>query len=148
MTRPYKKEAIAELPRATKRDLLRNKVVDIDAKFSKAISDILCSIGELRARIEENAAEYSKLKQTCNEYFDVIDSNTINKRNIEEYQQQTDGYLNGHDMKIQALEAQVKKLFSTKEDKPYTLKLSNSPETRIKTLVLKLQDAIKEYNRG
>ena len=50
MTRPYKKEAIAELPRATKRDLLRNKVVDIDAKFSKAISDILCSIGELRAR--------------------------------------------------------------------------------------------------
>jgi len=117
MTRPYKKEAIAELPRATKRDLLRNKVVDIDAKFSKAISDILCSIGELRARIEENAAEYSKLKQTCNEYFDVIDSNTINN-------------------------------FATKEEKPYTLRLSNSPETRIKTLVLKLQDAIKEYNRG
>jgi len=51
-------------------------------------------------------------------------------------------------MKIQALEAHVKKLFATKEDKPYTLKLSNSPETRIKTLVLKLQDAIKEYNRG
>ena len=117
MTRPYKKEAIAELPRATKRDLLRNKVVDIDAKFSKAISDILCSIGELRARIEENN------QSVC-------------------------GDLNGHDMKIQALEAQVKKLFSTKEDKPYTLRLSISQETRIKTLVLKLQDAIKEYNRG
>jgi len=135
MTRPYKKEAIAELPRATKRDLLRNKVVDMDAKFSKAISDILCSIGELRARIEEQ-------------------------------EQSFDGELNGQDLKINGLmqdvldttkdvdrriitlEAQVKKLFTTKEEKPYTLRLSNSPETRIKTLVLKLQDAIKEYNRG
>ena len=135
MTRPYKKEAIAELPRATKRDLLRNKVVDMDAKFSKAISDILCSIGELRARIEEQ-------------------------------EQSFDGELNGQDLKINGLmqdvldttkdvdrriitlEAQVKKLFTTKEEKPYTLRLSNSQETRIKTLVLKLQDAIKEYNRG
>ena len=135
MTRPYKKEAIAELPRATKRDLLRNKVVDMDAKFSKATSDILCSIGELRARIEEQ-------------------------------EQSFDGELNGQDLKINGLmqdvldttkdvdrriitlEAQVKKLFTTKEEKPYTLRLSNSPETRIKTLVLKLQDAIKEYNRG
>jgi hypothetical protein len=50
--------------------------------------------------------------------------------------------------RVDSLEKQVKKLFAIKTDEPYTLKLSNSPETRIKTLVSKLQNAIREYNRG
>ena len=120
MTRPYKKDNQKKLETeaiATQRDTLRNKVVDLDTKVTKAITELTCSIGELRTRILEVEVELG-------------------------------GYLNGHDLRLDTLESQVKKLFATKEEKPYTLRLSNSPETRIKTLVLKLQDAIKEYNRG
>ena len=116
----------------------------LDEKFSKAITEVLCSIGELR-------------------------------HSREEYEQQTDGYLNEHDMKIQALESQVKKLFARLdnhslrikriEDDVVKEKMDKVNETskqqykpifegaaakqyKIRTLVGKLQDAIIEYNRG
>jgi len=128
------------------------RIEEMDRKFSKAISELLCSIGELRQSVLENAAEYSELRNKLREHETYLDDHIV--------------HIGGHTTKIQALEkamsevnqsnekrltlleTQVKKLFATKEEKPYTLRLSNSPETRIKTLVLKLQDAIKEYNRG
>lgn len=114
---------------------LFKKVEDLDTKISKAISEVLCSIGELRKSIEIQEQDFD---------------GELNRQDlkINGLMQDVLDTTKDVDRRIITLEAQVKKLFSTKEDKPYTLKLSNSPETRIKTLVLKLQDAIKEYNRG
>ena len=124
------------------------RLEELDTKFSKAISEVLCSIGELR---EKQSADLKYL----------VDAITKIADGREEYEQQTDGYLNGHDLKIQTLEqamtevnqsnekrlttleSQVKKLFGTKADAP-TL----SKELKVGKLVNKLQDAITEYNRG
>jgi len=111
------------------------RIEDMDMKFSKAISEVLCSIGELRKSIEIREQDFD---------------GELNRQDlkINGLMQDVLDTTKDVDRRIITLETQVKKLFATKEEKPYTLKLSNSPETRIKTLVLKLQDAIKEYNRG
>ena len=111
------------------------RIEEMDRKFSKAISELLCSIGELR-----------KSREIQEQDFD----GELNEQDlkINGLMQDVLDTTKDVDRRIITLEAQVKKLFATKEEKPYTLRLSNSPETRIKTLVLKLQDAIKEYNRG
>jgi hypothetical protein len=111
------------------------RIEEMDRKFSKAISELLCSIGELRKSIEIREQDFD---------------GELNRQDlkINGLMQDVLDTTKDVDRRIITLETQVKKLFATKEEKPYTLKLSNSQETRIKTLVLKLQDAIKEYNRG
>ena len=111
------------------------RIEEMDRKFSKAISELLCSIGELRKSIETQEQDFDgELNEQDLKINGLMQDVLDTTKDV--------------DRRIITLETQVKKLFATKEEKPYTLKLSNSPETRIKTLVLKLQDAIKEYNRG
>lgn len=128
------------------------ELVKLDTKFSKAISEVLCSIGELRQSVLENAAEYSELRNKLIEHGTYLDDHIV--------------HIGGHTIKIQALEkamaevnqsnekrltlleSQVKKLFANKADKiPIDLTIPDK-SYKIRVLVNKLQDAIKEYNRG
>lgn len=130
------------------------ELTKLDTKFSKAIAEVLCSIGELRTKMEENDQgtcgylnghdmELQALKRAMTEV------NQANERRLN-LLEETSSYTSLRPLfdRVDSLEKQVKKLFAVKTDEPYTLKLSNSPETRIKTLVSKLQNAIREYNRG
>lgn len=108
------------------------KVEDLDTKFNKAIAEVLCSIGELRALIEEND------QSVCGD----LNGQDMKIQSIEQAMKEVN---QANEKRLTTLEAQVKKLFATREPNPIP---SRSKYIKIGILIRKLQEAIIEYNRG